>query len=104
MGQDEVVDADLSACHQTVPRTFAELFQQMRLRIPMTLSEMAKKVRYSNHTINALETTMRNPTIKTVMRYFMNLDLELTLTKNGITVRDPSTNTTIVENWVPVIE
>jgi transcriptional regulator with XRE-family HTH domain len=82
------------------PHTFADLFQYLRLRAGLTTYELARRIQYSQHSIQANETTLRNPTLKTLLRYIQRLGLELHITNAGISIHDPKTGTTIVHNWL----
>ena len=99
----DTVDQSISS-NTFNPHNFAELFQHLRLREQLSVLRLSQIVSYSIHSIIANETTMRNPTIKTMIRYIQKLDLELIITKDGITIRDPKTGEIVLSNWTILFE
>ena len=81
------------------PHNFAELLQHLRLRHQLSTQQLAKIIYLPVQSIQAFETILRNPTLKTLTRYIQRLHLELVMTSDGITIRDPKTNAVIVERW-----
>lgn len=81
------------------PHNFAELLQHLRLRQQLSTQQLAKIVHLPVQSIQAFETILRNPTLKTLTRYIQRLHLELVMTADGITIRDPKTNAIIIEKW-----
>jgi DNA-binding XRE family transcriptional regulator len=86
------------------PQSFADLFRHLRMRKQLSSLDMARLIGYSQHSIHVNETTVRNPTTKTLMRYVQRTRLSMTITSAGITLYDPSTGTDILRNWEIVIE
>jgi len=81
------------------PHNIAELLQYLRLRRHLSTYQLAKLIRYSQQSIHSYETVLRNPTLKTLMHYIQYLHLELNISSSGITIRDITTGSLIVENW-----
>ena len=94
--------ANLEVIDPLIPKDFCELFRYLRDRLEISSYDFGKLVKYSQHAIVTNETQTRNPTIKTVLRYIQALRLEMTISVSGITIRDPQTDTLIVQDW-PVI-
>ena len=81
------------------PVNFSELFCCLRQIHGFTKNQMSKIVNYSHHTISVNEKSTQNPTIKTLLKYLLPLELEMVINSNGITIRDPKSNFIIVKNW-----
>jgi DNA-binding XRE family transcriptional regulator len=97
----EIVDVYINSSSEEpfCPHNFAELLQHLRLRSHLSIQQLAKTIHFSPQSILAYESVLRNPTLKTLSRYIQRLHLELSITSMGITIRDPKTETLIVDNW-----
>lgn len=92
--------SNLDPVEPVTPADFRDLFRHLRLRAGLTAREFGQRVRYSHSAVEINETTTRNPSMKTILRYITALDLEMVVSARGITIHDPATRTMIVRDWL----
>lgn len=98
---DGVPSPDRQAREQAALISFADLFRHLRLIHGLSQAQMARVVHYSVHSVEINETTTRNPSTKTLMRYIQPLKLELIIGRGGLTIRDPKTDLIVIKDWTP---